>query len=613
MEPLLGAADAMDDSSDIEVDDIRVENIAERDVSDEEIEAEELEKRMWKDRIKLKRIKEREKIAAQQAAEKQKLKQTSDQARRKKMSRAQDGILKYMLKLMEVCKARGFVYGIIPEKGKPVSGSSDNIRAWWKEKVKFDKNGPAAIAKYDAECLAMGEADNSRRGSSQSTLQDLQDATLGSLLSSLMQHCDPPQRKYPLEKGIPPPWWPTGNEDWWVKLGLPHGQSPPYKKPHDLKKMWKVGVLTAVIKHMSPDIAKIRRHVRQSKCLQDKMTAKESAIWLGVLNREESLVQQPSSDNATSGITKSPPGGPRQKKQTAAISDSDYDVDGGVDAGSVSSKENTNTQQLERLPKGQDPESDSQAAQDKEQQGKRPKRKRARLQAGTSDHPLAALPVNAHMGSEQRNGFPDTNHRDAPLLDYQTQGAQEENNAVSGIRLPSEKDLEGQSHSQIPGFELNHIPALPSTDVMSTQSMFVGGTPLVYPSAQNLPYGSAGYNSFYSSPGDYRPDQSRQHQQPQMEVNVPQIGRPVADGSGAHLAAIPGGTNEITGMEMLPYAKEAFQGEKETGPFDNNFGSPLHGLSLDFGAPGSPFPSVDAMGSFDDLLFDDDLIKYFAA
>ncbi|KAF4369152.1 hypothetical protein G4B88_020930 [Cannabis sativa] len=134
------------DSSDIEVDDLRCDDIADKDVSDEEIEPEELERRMWKDRIKLKRLKERQKLAAQQAAEKQKPKQTSDQARRKKMSRAQDGILKYMLKLMEVCKARGFVYGIIPEKGKPVSGASDNIRAWWKEKVKFDKNGPAAIA-----------------------------------------------------------------------------------------------------------------------------------------------------------------------------------------------------------------------------------------------------------------------------------------------------------------------------------------------------------------------------------------------------------------------------------------------------------------------------------
>ncbi|GMH07585.1 hypothetical protein Nepgr_009425 [Nepenthes gracilis] len=141
-----------------------------------------------------------------------------------------------MLKLMEVCKVRGFVYGIIPEKGKPVSGAPDNIRAWWKEKVKFNKNGPSVIAKYEAECLAMSEEASNGNGHGQSTLQDLQDATFGSLLSSLMQHCDPPQRKHPLEKEIPPPWWPSGAEDLWTKLGLLKGQSP-YKKPHGLKKM----------------------------------------------------------------------------------------------------------------------------------------------------------------------------------------------------------------------------------------------------------------------------------------------------------------------------------------------------------------------------------------
>ena len=89
-----------------------------------------------------------------------------------------------MLKLMEVCKALSFVFGIIPKKGKPVSGASDNIRAWWKEKVQFDKNGPAAIAKYEAKCLAMSEAENNQNGNSKSILQDLQDSTLGSLLSS---------------------------------------------------------------------------------------------------------------------------------------------------------------------------------------------------------------------------------------------------------------------------------------------------------------------------------------------------------------------------------------------------------------------------------------------
>ena len=51
-------------------------------------------------------------------------------------------------------------------------------------KRKFDKNGPAAIAKYEAKCLAMSEAENNQNGNLESVLQDLQDATLGSLLSS---------------------------------------------------------------------------------------------------------------------------------------------------------------------------------------------------------------------------------------------------------------------------------------------------------------------------------------------------------------------------------------------------------------------------------------------
>ena len=75
-------------------------------------------RQIWKDRIKLKRLKERPKIVAQQAVEKQKPKQTIEI--RLGGSRAQDGILKYMLKLMEVCKVRGSVYGIIPKKGKSV-------------------------------------------------------------------------------------------------------------------------------------------------------------------------------------------------------------------------------------------------------------------------------------------------------------------------------------------------------------------------------------------------------------------------------------------------------------------------------------------------------------
>ncbi|KAK8961483.1 Protein ETHYLENE INSENSITIVE 3 [Platanthera guangdongensis] len=102
--------------------------------SDEDLDAEELERRIWRDRLRLKRLKELQQNKNKEIGDTTKQRQSQEQARRKKMSRAQDGILKYMLKMMEVCKAQGFVYGIIPEKGKPVSGASDNLRGWWKEK-----------------------------------------------------------------------------------------------------------------------------------------------------------------------------------------------------------------------------------------------------------------------------------------------------------------------------------------------------------------------------------------------------------------------------------------------------------------------------------------------
>ncbi|VAH42015.1 unnamed protein product [Triticum turgidum subsp. durum] len=262
----------------------------------------ELERRMWRDRMRLKRLKELQQrqgqrpdggAATSKGRPRRPASQQDQQARRKKMSRAQDGILKYMLKMMEACSAQGFVYGIVPENGKPVGGASDNLRAWWKEKVRFDRNAPAAIAKHrsdNAGPLCGGE-DGAGAAAGPRSLHELQDTTLGSLLSSLMQHCDPPQRRFPLEKGVPPPWWPQGpSEAWWPEASVPDDLGPPpYKKPHDLKKAWKVAVLTAVIKHMSPDVDKVRRLVRQSKCLQDKMTAREIVTWLAVLKAEEEL------------------------------------------------------------------------------------------------------------------------------------------------------------------------------------------------------------------------------------------------------------------------------------------------------------------------------------
>nr|AID55347.1 EIN3-like protein EIL4 [Actinidia arguta] len=639
----------VDISSDIEVDEIRCENIAEKDVSDEEIEAEDLEKRMWKDRIKLKRIKERQKLAAQQAAEKEKPKQMSDQARRKKMSRAQDGILKYMLKLMEVCKARGFVYGIIPEKGKPVSGASDNIRAWWKEKVKFDKNGPAAIAKYEAECLAKVKEERIQKGNSQSILQDLQDATLGSLLSSLMQHCDPPQRKYPLEKGVPPPWWPTGSEEWWMKLGLPKGQSPPYKKPHDLKKMWKVGVLTAVIKHMSPDIAKIRRLVRQSKCLQDKMTAKESLIWLGVLSREESLIRQSSGDNGTSGTNEVPSGGRREKKKPFVSSDSDYDVDGIDDGvGSVSSKDDERDQLPDVEPSNQPPSnqprnSTARCMQDKEQREEQPRRKRSRVRSSPTNQQAAPY-SREHLHDEPINTLPDINQTDVLSHMY---GNQHENNANETLRR---LDKDHQGHYQLPASEFDQISTIPSADVIPTGNIFAGGRPIPYPvvqdskmhhgpqdsrfccETQNIRLLNGTENSglhhgpensqlqhgptydFYNPSLAYVP--SGDGQQTQMAFTEP-WDRPVD--SGVNASALRRNENDIPnpGGDMIQYLKGTFQNEQDR-PVMNHFGSPLNSLSLDYGGLNSPFNlEIHGTSSIDtsdiDFLLDDELIQCFGA
>ncbi|XP_018456872.1 ETHYLENE INSENSITIVE 3-like 3 protein [Raphanus sativus] len=568
----------------LSVADIRMENeqpddlaVAEIDVSDEEIDAEDLERRMWKDRVRLKRIKERQKGDSQGAQAKEAApKKISDQAQRKKMSRAQDGILKYMLKLMEVCKVRGFVYGIIPEKGKPVSGSSDNIRAWWKEKVKFDKNGPAAIAKYEEECLAFGKSDGNRN--SQFVLQDLQDATLGSLLSSLMQHCDPPQRKYPLEKGTPPPWWPTGKEEWWVKLGLPLNQSPPYRKPHDLKKMWKVGVLTAVINHMSPDIAKIKRHVRQSKCLQDKMTAKESAIWLAVLNQEESLIQQPSSDNGTSNVTETHRrGNNADRRKTVINSDSDYDVDGTEEAsGSVSSKDSRRNQ-VQR----EQPAATSQAVRVQDKAEKQRRRKRPRIRSGTVNVQDEEQPE-----AEQRNVIPDMNDVDAPLLDYNINGAHHHEEGVLEPNISLGPEENGLELVVVPEFD-NNYTYLPPVNGQAAM-MPVDERPMLYgPNPnQELQFGS-GYN-YYNPSAVFVHNQEEDliHTQIEMNTQAP----PHNNGFDAS-----GGVHQPHGNEegVMP---PQFQSDQDK-LLDTNILSPFNDLAFDSSTFYSGF---DSYGAFDD-------------
>jgi ethylene-insensitive protein 3 len=268
------------------------QEISDSESGSESLEISDLKKRMWKDQMLLTKLEGR--AGARGVAVPARASTSSDGAgdeeppdvrcRRKAMLRAQDGVLRHMLRMMEACNARGFVYGVIDEAGEPMSGSSDSLRGWWKDNVSFDRAGPMGL---------VGPMGGSPLGlaSCLHRLQDIQDSTLGSVLSALIQHCEPPQRSFPLERGLAPPWWPTGQEPWWGTQGemQAHQGAPPYRKPHDLKKAWKVSLLSAVIKHMSPRFDQMRKLVWQSKRLQQKMSAKESETWSKVLRQEEAL------------------------------------------------------------------------------------------------------------------------------------------------------------------------------------------------------------------------------------------------------------------------------------------------------------------------------------
>ncbi|KAG5408832.1 hypothetical protein IGI04_005151 [Brassica rapa subsp. trilocularis] len=130
------------------------------DLTNQDIEIEELERKIWKDKQRLKQLKEMSK----NGSGKRLLKHPEDSTKRM-MYQAQDGILKYMSKAMERCKAQGFVYGIVFENGKTVTGSSDNLREWWKDRVRFDRNGPGAILRHQRQINL--SADGSELGGSE--------------------------------------------------------------------------------------------------------------------------------------------------------------------------------------------------------------------------------------------------------------------------------------------------------------------------------------------------------------------------------------------------------------------------------------------------------------
>lgn len=215
--------------------------------------------------------------------------------------KSQTEMFKNMIEMIESDDTQGFVYGIITNNGKIVSEASENLRSWWESTVQFGYRGPQAITKHILDSFTSSPSPlQTAPVNIREKLSEISDPTLSSLISALMQHCNPPQKHRPFEMGVPPPWWPSPNEPWWDELGFSDLDQPPYKKPHDLKKVCKVALLTAIIYHLSPNTDHIRVLVWQSKTLQEKMTSRDNTVWLSVLeqiDRQASLHVTGSSSN----------------------------------------------------------------------------------------------------------------------------------------------------------------------------------------------------------------------------------------------------------------------------------------------------------------------------
>lgn len=120
------------------------------------------------------------------------------------MNKTIDKVLQNKHKLEDLGHADGFVYGIIPKNGKPISAASENLQCWWKEKARFDRNGPAAIVEYQEgfrynvnvsdQKVFHFKGDNNV---SPQKLHELLNTTLGTLLLCYAQFCcNPNQRRY---------------------------------------------------------------------------------------------------------------------------------------------------------------------------------------------------------------------------------------------------------------------------------------------------------------------------------------------------------------------------------------------------------------------------------
>jgi len=130
-------------------------------------------------------------------------------------------------------------------------------------------------------------------------LDKIENGALGRMLSALMPVCNPPLRQHQSKSGPPPPWWPTGSEDWWATellahldtvAALMHAPVPvPFAPSYSLKKAQKVAVLVAIVKHLAPGFARVAAAVRHS----GKLSVSETDMWHSALNNERAKCMRP--------------------------------------------------------------------------------------------------------------------------------------------------------------------------------------------------------------------------------------------------------------------------------------------------------------------------------
>ncbi|CAA2976917.1 ETHYLENE INSENSITIVE 3-like 3 [Olea europaea subsp. europaea] len=239
--------------------------------------------------------------------------------------------------------------------------------------------------------------------------------------------------------------------------------------------MWKFGVLPAVIKHMSPDVAKIRRLIRKSNCLQDD--CQRECNLVGCLEQGGSIHVEARSDNGSSRINEAHSRSHGEERKPSFSSGSYYDVDDGPR--SVTSRDDQEQQSMYVVP-FEPPVHVTPLAKVKEQ-GREQSRKR-KHQKVTQCNKQAVPSLNDHPHDDPENTLMDVRPSDVQLPRYLTNERQPKNDGITAMR-PQGNNVDYQPC--FPDSDFDIFGAFPSANPITTQTMSKADGSLLYPVAEN--------------------------------------------------------------------------------------------------------------------------------